>query len=139
MDLQSRTTASGSCRLKTKMETLRRPQPQSSSVQAFIRRPWKEHNFILDLNQGQMKIQIKVGENFFFLAVFQKRKIKEVKMEEFLASFWSPLILTSTLFLISRILMIATWSRYEPLDLVSPLRLTAPSPPSFRLILLLSK
>ena len=73
-----------------------------------------------------------------FLEILQKRKIKEVKMEEFLASFWSPLILTSTLFLISRILMIATWSRYEPLDLVSPLRLTAPSPPSFRLILLLS-
>ena len=138
MDLQSRTTASGSCRLKTKMETLRRPEPQSSSVQGSIRRPRKEQNFILDSNQGQVEIKIKDGENIFFWGSSKKEKLKKLKMDEILASFWSPLILIPTLLLISRILMIATWSRYELLDLASPLRLTAPSPPSFRLILLLS-
>ena len=113
------------------METLRRPEPQSSSVQASIRRPRKEHNFILDSNQGQVEIKIKVGENIFFWGSSKKEKLKKLKMDEILASFWSPLILIPTLLLISRILMIATWSRYELLDLASPLRLTTPSPPSF--------
>ena len=51
-------------------------QEQSSSVQGSIRRPRKEYDFILDSNQGQVEIQIKVGENIF-LGAFEKGRLKK--------------------------------------------------------------
>ena len=105
------------------------PQPQDP---ADWKLKWKHYGG-RSLNHHQFKNPSgDLGRNIIL-------KIKEMKMDEILASFWSPLILIPILLLIiSRILMTATLSQYEPLDQASPLRLTAPSPPSFPLILLLS-